>query len=90
MVLDFGRRFIRLHLAMGPQRLGQFVVLGVNSGTVSDHELVKRALLVYVDYRASNAIRRGSPATAEDAHDMLQQFRIHTKATRKRGRGRRS
>ena len=53
--------------------LGNFVVLGVNHGSVSDVVLVKRAIAVYATYRTTNSLRRSVSADGNVIQDMMYQ-----------------
>ena len=71
---DLGAGFVGLRAAHYSQWLGNFVVLGVNHGTVNDTTLVKRAVVVYSIYRATNLLRH-SPSNERDViKDMVYQF----------------
>ena len=66
--------------------LGNFVILGVNHGSVEDSLLVKRAVVVYAIYRTSNKLRHSPARSNEEARDMAQQYtkeavRGHVNAT---------
>ena len=55
-----------------------FVMLGVNLGTVDDHLLIRRAILVYAAYCATNQARHiPHSINAETADGMLQQNAKH-------------
>ena len=67
--------------------LGNFVVLGSNRGSVDDMTLVRRAVVVYAVYRATNSLRHTPSDDYDVVKDMVHQFvreavRGHTHATR--------
>ena len=67
--------------------LGNFVVLGVNHGKVDDTTVVKRAVVVYAIYRATNHLRHKPESNHDVIQDLVRQFareavRGHGPATR--------
>ena len=80
-------KFVGLGAVHYSKWLGNFVVLGVNDSKVNDTTLVKRAVVVYAIYRATNQLRH-APSTQHDfIQDLVHQFareavRGHPAATR--------
>ena len=54
--------------------LGNFVSLGLSHGTVDDHTLVKRAVVVYAIHRATNLLRHELEKDGDVVYDMVVQF----------------
>ena len=84
---DLCTGFVGLSPVHYSRQLGNFVVLGVNYGKVDDATLVKRAVVVYAIYRATNHLRH-APSTSHDfIKDLIVQFaresvKGHVPATR--------
>ncbi len=74
IVLDFARRALQIDAACGTQRLGHFVTLGLNADKVQEDDLVRRALLLYAVYRATNLLRHIPMQSLDSVNDMLLQF----------------
>ena len=49
-------------------------MLGVNYGSVDDTTLVKRSIVVYAVYRATNHLRHAPLSSTDAVKDMLCQF----------------
>jgi len=84
---DLCTAFVGLSAVHYSQWLGNFVVLGVNHSKVNDTTLVKRAVVVYAIYRATNHLRHAPSSGHAFIKDLTYQFareavRGHTAATR--------
>ena len=84
---DLCHRFIGLPESHYSTWLGNFVVLGINHGSVSDVILVKRAIAVYATYRTTNSLRHSPTTDCNIIKDMMYQFareavRGHSPATK--------
>ena len=73
IVASFSRSFVGTRREAGRSRLGNFVVLGFDSGSVCIETLTRRAVLVAV-YRATNTLRSMGQSETVDSRDVLQQF----------------
>ena len=84
---DLCHRFIGLPDSHDSTWLGNFVVLGLNHGSVCEGTLAKRAIAVYATYRTTNKLRHSPCTDCSIIKDMMCQFareavRGHGPATR--------
>ena len=73
-VVQFARSFLNLKGQDFIPGVGDFVTLGLNSGTVEEAKLALKAILVYSVYRTSDLYRRKGATSQETATQALQQF----------------
>jgi hypothetical protein len=84
---DLCHHFIGLSHSHYSTWLGNFVILGLNHGSVCEVTLVKRAIAVYATYRTINKLRHFPCTDCNIIRDMMYQFareavRGHGPATR--------
>ena len=71
---EVGIKYVGLRPMHYSRWLGNFVILGLNHGSVDDITLTKRAILVYAVFRTTDALRRSPKCDVEHIKDMLEQF----------------
>ena len=71
-VKKFGRSFFNFRPGPDPNQTGQFITLGLNDGTATDEDIVRKALWVYATYRTVMDLARDDDKETQEAQDIQE------------------